>query len=103
MRGLLLDPDVLLLDEPLGALDPVIRYDLQTELRAIFQSLGKTVVLVTHDVAEAKFFRDKILLMRRGRILQKGAFEDLVERPAEEYVTKFIQSPRGLDDSNGES
>jgi osmoprotectant transport system ATP-binding protein len=102
MRGLLLDPDVILLDEPLGALDPIIRHNLQTELRGIFQTLGKTVVLVTHDVAEAKYFGDEILLMRRGRIVQRGSFDDLVNHPAEEFVTNFIQSPRGLDDSEME-
>ena len=103
MRGLLLDPDVILLDEPLGALDPIIRYNLQTDLRSIFQSLTKTVVLVTHDVAEAKYFGDEILLMRRGNIIQRGSFEDLVDRPADEYVTNFIQSPRGLDESSVEA
>lgn len=102
MRGLLLDPDVILLDEPLGALDPIIRHNLQTELRGIFQTLGKTVVLVTHDVAEAKYFGDEILLMRRGRIVQRGSFDDLVNHPAEKFVTNFIQSPRGLDDSEME-
>ncbi len=56
MRALMLDPDVLLLDEPLGALDPMIRADLQVDLKRIFQALGKTVVLVTHDIAEAGFF-----------------------------------------------
>ncbi|MBX9653010.1 ATP-binding cassette domain-containing protein [bacterium] len=102
MRGLLLDPDVILLDEPLGALDPIIRHNLQTELRGIFQTLGKTVVLVTHDVAEARYFGDEILLMRRGRIVQRGSFDDLVSHPAEEFVSNFIQSPRGLEDSEEE-
>lgn len=102
MRGLLLNPDVILLDEPLGALDPIIRHNLQTELRSIFQTLGKTVVLVTHDVAEAKYFGDEILLMRRGRIVQKGSFDDLLNHPADDYVTNFIQSPRGIDDSEME-
>ncbi|HEO64339.1 MAG TPA: ATP-binding cassette domain-containing protein, partial [Spirochaetes bacterium] len=60
MRALMLDPDVLLLDEPLGALDPMIRVDLQKDLKAIFQSLGKTVVIVTHDIREANYFADTI-------------------------------------------
>ncbi len=64
MRALMLDPDVLLLDEPLGALDPMIRAGLQDDLREIFQSVGKTVVMVTHDMAEAAFFGDTIVLMR---------------------------------------
>ena len=67
MRALMLDPDVLLLDEPLGALDPMIRADLQSDLRSIFQTLGKTVVMVTHDMGEAGFFGDQIVLMREGR------------------------------------
>src|SRR5208283_5251807 len=60
MRALLLDPDVLLFDEPLGALDPMIRSDLQEVLRNLFRSLGKTVVLVTHDLGEAGYFGDRI-------------------------------------------
>jgi osmoprotectant transport system ATP-binding protein len=63
MRALMLDPDVLLLDEPLGALDPMIRADLQSDLRDIFRSLGKTVVLVTHDMGEAAFLGDTIVLL----------------------------------------
>lgn len=94
MRALLLDPDVILLDEPLGALDPVIRFDLQSELRQIFQSLHKTVVLVTHDVGEARFFADQVALLRRGRVVQQGSFQDLLEAPADPYVTKFLTAQR---------
>src|SRR2546421_5358977 len=72
MRALMLDPDVLLLDEPLGALDPITRADLQADLRAIFQGLHKTVVLVTHDLAEAAFFADEIVLLADGQIVQRG-------------------------------
>ena len=68
MRALMLDPGALLLDEPLGALDPLIRSDLQADLRRVFQALGKTVVLVTHDLAEAAFFADRIVLLRDGRM-----------------------------------
>ena len=70
MRALMLDPDLLLLDEPLGALDPMIRYRLQQELKSIFGQLGKTVVMVTHDIAEAAFFGQTLVLMRDGRIVQ---------------------------------
>lgn len=94
MRGLMLDPDVLLLDEPLGALDPMIRAELQDDLREIFQTLGKTVVMVTHDIGEAGFFADEIILMREGRIVQQGSLEDLVRRPAEEFVRRFINAQR---------
>jgi osmoprotectant transport system ATP-binding protein len=95
MRALMLDPDMLLLDEPLGALDPLIRFDLQTELRDIFRSLGKTVVMVTHDLGEAAFFAHEILLMRDGRVVQHGSFEDLAARPTDAFVTRFIEAQRG--------
>ena len=73
MRALMLDPKVILLDEPLGALDPMVRAELQADLRSIFRSLEKTVVMVTHDLAEAGWFGDEIILMRDGRIVQRGA------------------------------
>ena len=95
MRALMLDPDVLLLDEPFGALDPLIRFELQTELREIFRSLAKTVVMVTHDLGEAAFFADTILLMRDGRVVQHGSFEDFAARPADPFVTRFIEAQRG--------
>ncbi len=94
MRALMLDPDVLLLDEPLGALDPMIRADLQVDLKRIFQTLGKTVVLVTHDIAEAGFFGNVITLLRDGKILQKGTLEDFVQSPADSFVTRFINAQR---------
>jgi osmoprotectant transport system ATP-binding protein len=95
MRALMLDPDLLLLDEPLGALDPLIRSDLQADLRAIFQALGKTVVLVTHDLGEAGFLGDLIVLLRDGRVVQRGILADLVRAPAEPFVTQFINAQRG--------
>ncbi len=94
MRALMLDPDVLLLDEPLGALDPMIRADLQVDLKRIFQALGKTVVLVTHDIAEAGFFGDVITLLRDGRVLQKGTLEELIQSPSNAFVTRFINAQR---------
>jgi osmoprotectant transport system ATP-binding protein len=96
MRALMLDPDVLLLDEPLGALDPMIRHALQTELRDIFRALGKTVVLVTHDIGEAGYFGDNIVLLRDGVIVQKGTLRDLVAAPAEAFVERFISAQRGV-------
>ena len=96
MRALFLDPDVLLLDEPLGALDPIVRMDLQEELRNLFRSLGKTVVLVTHDLAEASFFAHRIGLMRRGKLLQLGTLEELRSRPADPFVTKFFDAHRSF-------
>jgi osmoprotectant transport system ATP-binding protein len=94
MRALMLDPQVLLLDEPLGALDPIIRSELQEDLRAIFQRLGKTVVMVTHDLGEAGFFGDLIVLLRDGRIVQQGTLPELVHKPADPFVTKFVNAQR---------
>lgn len=94
MRALMLDPDLLLLDEPLGALDPMIRYELQQELKAVFAELGKTVVMVTHDIAEAAFFGRTLVLMRDGRVVQQGGFRDLAANPAEPFVEAFISAQR---------
>ncbi len=92
MRALMLDPDLLLLDEPLGALDPMIRYRLQQELKEIFTELGKTVVMVTHDIAEAAFFGQTLVLMRDGHIVQTGCFKELAQTPAETFVKDFISA-----------
>lgn len=94
MRALMLDPDLLLLDEPLGALDPIIRYELQQELKAIFEQLDKTVIMVTHDIAEAAFFAHTLVLMRAGRIIQTGSFKTLAQTPAEPFVEQFINAQR---------
>lgn len=94
MRALMLDPDILLMDEPLGALDPLIRASLQEDLREIFLRLKKTVVLVTHDMNEAAFFGDKIVLLRDGEIVQQGPVEALVQQPAEPFVEDFISAQR---------
>lgn len=96
MRALMLDPEILLLDEPMGALDPLIRADLQADLKNIFANLGKTVVLVTHDLAEAAFLAHEIVLMRDGRVIQRGSFEDLVNTPADPFVLKFVQAQRAF-------
>jgi len=96
MRALMADPDALLLDEPLGALDPVVRHELQDDLQRIFERLGKTVILVTHDLAEAAWFAERLVLMRRGAVLQDGRFEDLRDRPADDFVRRFVQAPRRL-------
>jgi osmoprotectant transport system ATP-binding protein len=95
MRALMLGPDALLLDEPLGALDPLVRADLRAELRDIFRALGNTVVLVTHDLGEAAFFADRVVLLRDGRVVQEGSPGDLWHRPADPFVTRFVQAQRG--------
>ncbi|HMC66784.1 MAG TPA: ATP-binding cassette domain-containing protein [Gemmataceae bacterium] len=94
MRALMLDPMVLLLDEPLGALDPIIRSELQDDLRRIFRTLGKTVVLVTHDLGEAGFFGDHIVLLRAGQNVQQGTLGDLMHSPADSFVTRFVNAQR---------
>jgi len=94
MRALMLVPEVLLLDEPLGALDPITRSDLQQDLKRVFETLQKTVVLVTHDLGEAFFLGDYIVLLQNGEIVQAGTGKDLVERPASPFVTRFLNAQR---------
>jgi osmoprotectant transport system ATP-binding protein len=96
MRALMLSPELLLLDEPLGALDPLVRASLQTDLKEIFARLGQTVLFVTHDLAEAIYFGNEIVLMNEGRIVQKGAVADLRDQPADPFVSEFINAQRGI-------
>jgi osmoprotectant transport system ATP-binding protein len=96
MRALMLDPPVLLLDEPLAALDPMVRSRLQEDLKGIFAKLRKTVVLVTHDMAEAGYLASRIVLMRQGRIIQQGELGDFQKAPAEPFVTEFLSAQRSL-------
>ena len=96
MRALMLSPELLLLDEPLGALDPLVRASLQKDLKEIFARLQETVVFVTHDLAEAIYFGDEIVLMNEGRVIQKGAVTDLRDNPADPFVSEFINAQRGL-------
>lgn len=94
MRALFLSPAVVLMDEPLGALDPMVRADLQDDLTALFAALDTTVVMVTHDLAEAAFLGDRIVVMAAGRVLQVGPYQELVEQPADELVTRFVTAQR---------
>ncbi len=96
MRALMLSPELLLLDEPLGALDPLVRASLQKDLKEIFARLQQTVLFVTHDLGEAIYFGDEIVLMNEGRIVQKGSASDLREKPAEPFVSEFINAQRGV-------
>jgi osmoprotectant transport system ATP-binding protein len=96
MRGLMMNPDALLLDEPLGALDPLVRHELQDELKRIFDQLGKTVIVVTHDLAEAAWFADRLVLLRGGRVIQDGSLDDFRHRPADAFVTRFLHAQRHL-------
>ena len=92
MRALLLDPALVLLDEPLGAVDPLGRAELGRDLREIFRALGKTVVLVTHDVSEAAALADMVVVMRGGRVVQRGRFAEISRAPADDFVAAFIGS-----------
>jgi osmoprotectant transport system ATP-binding protein len=96
MRALMLSPELLLLDEPLGALDPLVRAALQKDLKEIFARLKQTALLVTHDLAEAAYLGDVIVLMNEGRIVQQGSIVDLREKPASDFVTEFINAQRAL-------
>jgi osmoprotectant transport system ATP-binding protein len=96
MRALMLDPDVLLFDEPLSALDPITRLRLAGELRALIGRLGKTVVIVTHNLREARFFAGRAVLMNCGRIVQQGPIETLAHDPAEPFVAEFLAAEDAL-------
>lgn len=94
MRALMLDPPVLLFDEPMGALDPLVRFDLQEDLLKIIRTLNKTSIMVTHDMGEAGFFGDQVMMLSEGEIVQQGTLEELIHHPANEYVTRFINAQR---------
>src|SRR5437764_14249120 len=96
MRALMLSPELVLLDEPLGAFDPLVRAALQKDLKEIFARLQQTALLVTHDLAEAAYLGDEIVLMNEGRIVQQGSLADLREKPTSNFVSEFINAQRGL-------
>jgi osmoprotectant transport system ATP-binding protein len=96
MRALMLSPELLLLDEPLGALDPLVRAALQKDLKEIFARLRQTALLVTHDLAEAAYLADEIVLMNEGRIVQRGSIADLRDNPASDFVSEFINAQRSI-------
>jgi osmoprotectant transport system ATP-binding protein len=90
-RALAADPNILLMDEPFGAVDPIVRRELQDEVRRLHQELGKTIVFVTHDVDEAFALGDEVVLLRAGgEIAQRGAPAELLTRPADDYVADFV-------------
>ncbi len=98
MRALMLDPPVLLLDEPMGALDPMVRARLQRDLKRIFAELEKTVILVTHSLDEAAYLGDEVVLMRDGHIVQRGTMRDL-ERSDDAFTREFVDAQRGTQPS----
>ena len=94
-RALAPDPDILLMDEPFSAVDPVVRADLQAEMLRIQRELAKTVLFVTHDVDEAVLLGDEVLVLREGaRIAQHGAGEDILLHPADDFVRSFVGGDR---------
>jgi osmoprotectant transport system ATP-binding protein len=99
MRAAMMDPPVMLLDEPMAALDPLIRRSLQQELKSIFQRLGKTVLVVTHDLGEAVYLAERLTLLHEGRVVQTGSYRDLLLNPADPMVTLFINAQRTLPDA----
>jgi len=89
-RALAADPEVILMDEPFGALDALTRMDLQDEFVRLRRQLGKTMLFVTHDLREAMKLADRIAVMRQGRILQTGTGKNLLARPADDYVRDLL-------------
>lgn len=96
MRALMLDPALLLLDEPLGALDPIVRAGLQEDLVGVFEKLGKSVLVVTHDMAEASLLAQTIAVMQDGEILQRGTMRELIDHPKHPFVAEFVGAQRSL-------
>src|SRR5699024_1217752 len=90
-RALANDPDILLMDEPFSALDPLIRREMQAELVNLQKELQKTIVFITHDVNEAFKLGDRIAVMRDGRVVQVGTPEEIIDEPANDYIVDFIQ------------
>ncbi len=90
-RALTVDPEILLMDEPFSALDPLIRREMQDELINLQQRIQKTIIFITHDLDEALKLGSRIAIMRDGMIIQMGTPEDIVERPADAYVEDFIR------------
>ena len=90
-RALATDPDVLLMDEAFSALDPLIRNDMQKRLLELQTELKKTIVFITHDLDEALFLGDHICILEGGRVAQVGTPEDIILRPADDYVTAFVR------------
>jgi osmoprotectant transport system ATP-binding protein len=93
-RALAAKPSIMLMDEPFGALDPLVRDDLASDYRQIHDSLGLTTVLVTHDMTDAILLADRIAVMNDGRLIQVASPRELVANPADEFVRSLIESPK---------
>jgi osmoprotectant transport system ATP-binding protein len=99
MRAAMMNPAVMLLDEPMAALDPLIRRSVQQELKSIFQRLDKTVLLVTHDLGEAVFLAEQLTMLHEGKVVQSGSYRDLLLSPANPFVSQFINAQRTLSEA----
>jgi osmoprotectant transport system ATP-binding protein len=93
-RALAAEPEVLLMDEPFGALDPITRAELQDEFRRIQKEMQLTVIMVTHDMTEALLMADRIAVMKDGKILQIGTPRELLNSPEHSYVSEIIEMPK---------
>ncbi len=91
-RALMVDPPVLLMDEPFGALDPIIKFRLWQEFKQLNQQLQKTILLVTHDLAEAFFLANDIILINKGKIVQRGTPQNFLNNPTSDFAAEFIQA-----------
>lgn len=95
-RGLAADPNILLMDEPFGAVDPIVRDELQQELIRLQSDIGKTIVFVTHDIDEAFLLGDQVVILEKGaKIAQVGTPSEIVENPASDFVASFIGAVKG--------
>ena len=95
-RGLAADPNILLMDEPFGAVDPIVRTELQAETLRLQRELGKTVVFVTHDIDEAFLLGDQVVILQKGGIVaQRGTPEEILANPASDFVAEFVGADRG--------
>ncbi|MDA1370777.1 MAG: ATP-binding cassette domain-containing protein [Proteobacteria bacterium] len=93
-RALAAEPEIMLMDEPFGALDPITRAELQEEFKRIQKNLDLTVIMVTHDMTEALLMADRIAVMKDGEVLQIGTPSELLNNPTHEYVKKLVEMPR---------
>ena len=91
-RALAVDPEIIIMDEALSALDPLIRREMQNEILALQRKLNKTVIFITHDLDEAIRLADRVLIMKDGEIAQIGTMEEILSKPANEYVAKFVNA-----------
>jgi osmoprotectant transport system ATP-binding protein len=101
-RALAGDPDLILMDEPFGALDPITRRELQDEFRRLRRRLEKTVIFVTHDLREACRVADRLVILDHGSVVQQGSPAEVLERPATDFVREFVRDAESvLDDAGG--